>query len=394
MPTGSPDGAPLRQEDIDVYSSLLPRLPGPIDGTAPPDAVRRLVASGLLHRSGGDHTADTAGEGSDHATYMAVNPGLVCGRRASEILGEAQEVLGRLLHTQEALAPAVEAYRLHRDSGGYEVHSGLAHINAAIEMATRECSQEILTSQPGGPRSAEVLAASLPPTLAMLGRGARMKTIYQHNARTSATTRAFVRTVEEYGAEVRTLDENFDRLIVFDRKVAFIPSTADRTVAVEVRIPAVVSFLALAFERSWIRAVPFTPPGRDKVTARITDELELAIMRHVVAGDKDAVTAQQLGISVRRCQEYIARLSARFGSRSRAQLGYLIAKSGVLEGDAEPARTAESVPATAAERVRATAAERVPGPVAEKVRATVAERVPGPDQAHRVPFLSSLCSPD
>ncbi|WP_051869610.1 phospholipase D-like domain-containing protein, partial [Streptomyces resistomycificus] len=295
------DGGPVRQEDIEVYASLLPLLPGPIDEAAAPDAeaVRRLVASGLLHRSGD--------------TYMAVNPGHVCSRRASAILEEAQEVISRLMRSQERLAPAVEAYRRHRDSGGYEVHSGLAHINAAIEIATRECHEEILTSQPGGPRSPEVLADSLPPTLAMLGRGARMKTIYQHNARTSAATRDFVRTIEEHGAEVRTLDENFDRLIIFDRKVAFIPSTADRTVAVEVRIPAVVAFLAVAFERSWIRAVPFTPPGRDKVTAQITDELELAILRHVVAGDKDAVTAQQLGISVRRCQEYIARLSSRFG---------------------------------------------------------------------------------
>lgn len=345
-------GWPLRQEDIEAYASLLPRLPGPIDGAAPPDAVRRLVASGLLHRSDGDDGDRDASDGDSHgtgsATYMAVNPGHVCSRRAAKILEEAQEVVGRLMRSQETLAPAVEAYRRHRDSGGYEVHSGLAHINAAIEIATRECHEEILTSQPGGPRSAEVLADSLPPTLAMLGRGARMKTIYQHNARTSAATRAYVRTIEEHGAEVRTLDENFDRLIIFDRKVAFIPSTADRTVAVEVRIPAVVDFLAVAFERSWIRAVPFTPPGRDRVTARITDELELAILRHVVAGDKDAVTAQQLGISVRRCQEYIARLSARFGSRSRAQLGYLIAKSGVLEADSaeipESAACTKAVP--------------------------------------------------
>jgi DNA-binding NarL/FixJ family response regulator len=346
------EDGPIRPEDIQVYASLLPGLPGPADD-APPETLRRLVAYGLLYRDDGSSDDDSSSssssdndgngdnEGNDggsrpnRATYLPVNPGLVCGRRARAILGEAQEALDRLVRTQETLAPAVEAYRHYRDLGDYEVHSGLARINEAIELVARECHEEILTSQPGGPRSAEVLASSLPPTLAMLARGARMKTIYQHNARTSAATRAYVRTVEEHGAEVRTLDENFDRLIIFDRKVAFIPSTADRTVAVEVRIPAVVSFLVGSFERSWIRAVPFTPPGRDKVTARITDELELAILRHVVAGDKDAVTAQQLGISVRRCQEYIARLSARFGSRSRAQLGYLIAKSGVLEEAAQ-----------------------------------------------------------
>lgn len=315
----------LSQEDIAIYTSLLPRLPGPVDG-APPEAVRRLVAHGLLHLS------DEAADGRDGVAYTAVNPALVCSLWVKGILDEAREVIGRLQNTQETLAPAVDAYRRQRNSGGYEVHSGLPNINAAIEIATRECHEEILTSQPGGPRSAEVLSTALPPTLDMLRRGARMKTLYQHNARSGAATQAYVRAIEEQGAEVRTLDENFDRLIIFDRKVAFIPGTEDRSVAVEVRIPAVVSFLAVVFERSWIRAVPFTPPGRDRATARITDEMELAILRHVVAGDKDAVTAQQLGISVRRCQEYIARISARLGSRSRAQLGYLIAKSGMLEG--------------------------------------------------------------
>ncbi|MFI9253541.1 LuxR family transcriptional regulator [Streptomyces sp. NPDC053069] len=317
-------GGLLEPEDVEVYVSLLPRLPGPADG-APPEAVRRLVAIGLLHESG------EAGEGRHPVTYAAVNPARVGGLRAKGVLDEAQEMIGRLLRDQETLAPAVDAYLRQRDSGGYKVHSGLPHINAAIEIATRECHEEILTSQPGGPRSAEVLATALPPTLDMLRRGARMKTIYQHNARSGPATQAYVRAIEEHGAEVRTLDENFDRLIIFDRKVAFIPGTEDRSVAVEVRIPAVVSFLAVVFERSWLRAVPFTPPGRDRATARITDEMELAILRHVVAGDKDAVTAQQLGISIRRCQAYIARLSDRLGSRSRAQLGYLIAKSGLLE---------------------------------------------------------------
>ena len=48
--------------------------------------------------------------------------------------------------------------------------------------------------------------------------------LYQHSARRSAMTHKYVAPVTGRGAEVRTLDEFFNRLIVVDRTLAVIPS--------------------------------------------------------------------------------------------------------------------------------------------------------------------------
>jgi len=310
----------LQSQDIELYRELLTKSSEGPEGRE--DSLERLLSSGLV-----------VPDEDSGAGFTPVNPETAGSLMVAEILDNSARSAINLLRVREELGPVVTEYRQSQLQSDYGcvTHTDFPNINAAINLAAKECREEVLTSQPGGPRSAAVLADSLPSTLEMLDRGVAMRTIYQHNARSSSATRNFVRMVQARGAQVRTLDENFDRLIIFDCRVAFISASEDRRVAVEVRIPAVVKFLAALYERSWIRAVSFTPPGRDQATVQITDDLEMAIMRHVVAGDKDSVTAQRLGISVRRCQDYIAKMSVKLGSRSRAQLGYLIAKSGILD---------------------------------------------------------------
>ena len=59
-----------------------------------------------------------------------------------------------------------------------------------------------------------------PPTATSraLERGVSMRTLYQHSARRSAPPASTSRRVTAEGAEVRTLDEFFNRLIVVDRR--------------------------------------------------------------------------------------------------------------------------------------------------------------------------------
>ena len=59
-----------------------------------------------------------------------------------------------------------------------------------------------------------------PPRHAALERGVKMRTLYQHSARRSAGTHKYVAAVTGRGAEVRTLDEFFNRIIVIDRRIA------------------------------------------------------------------------------------------------------------------------------------------------------------------------------
>ncbi|MFF5703100.1 LuxR C-terminal-related transcriptional regulator [Streptomyces sp. NPDC012794] len=61
-------------------------------------------------------------------------------------------------------------------------------------------------------------------------------------------------------------------------------------------------------------------------------------MRLLVAGHTDEAIARRLGTSRRTVAAHVSRIAATLQSRSRAQLGYLIATSGLLPADerAEP----------------------------------------------------------
>ncbi|GAA2249336.1 hypothetical protein GCM10010104_52310 [Streptomyces indiaensis] len=50
----------------------------------------------------------------------------------------------------------------------------------------------------------------------------------------------------------------------------------------------------------------------------------------LVEGHTDAVIAERLGLNIRTARVHIAKLAATLGSQSRAQLGYLIGRSGSL----------------------------------------------------------------
>ncbi|MEE1763818.1 helix-turn-helix transcriptional regulator [Streptomyces sp. SP18BB07] len=82
--------------------------------------------------------------------------------------------------------------------------------------------------------------------------------------------------------------------------------------------------------------------SRGDVKARTLDEVtrvtprQRAIARLLVLGHTDTAIADRLGRNVRTARLDIARLAAQLGSESRAQLGYLIGQSGILERGEEP----------------------------------------------------------
>nr|MDT0526368.1 helix-turn-helix transcriptional regulator [Streptomyces sp. DSM 41633] len=136
------------------------------------------------------------------------------------------------------------------------VLEGVPRINAALDLATAECRTEVLTVQPGGGRDEDSLSRSLERGLSVVHRGVRIRTLYQHTARHSQSTLAYAERIADDNVEIRTLEELIERLIVFDRKVAFIPAQDDRQVALELRHPGLVEYLAKVFEQLWTRAAP------------------------------------------------------------------------------------------------------------------------------------------
>ncbi|WP_406443607.1 helix-turn-helix transcriptional regulator [Streptomyces sp. NBC_01613] len=265
-----------------------------------------------------------------------------------------QEVMTRLLRgvydevsaSQRRVGAAVTAVERYAGLGpatpaagsaegtAIRVLDGLSRIQAAMDEATQACTTEVLTVQPGGIRPEHELTEGLHRALALRGRGVRMRDLYTHVARHG---QGLLNYLELMGGsvEARTLDEVIDRLILFDRTVAFIPANADRTLALELRHPALVAYLVTVFERLWRLAIPLTAPLPDTGIEGISHR-EQSIAALLAEGHQDAVIAERLGISVRTCRAHIARLSETLGAASRTQLGVRIAQVG-LDGARHPA---------------------------------------------------------
>jgi hypothetical protein len=130
------------------------------------------------------------------------------------------------------------------------------------------------------------------------------------------------------GAEVRTLDEFFNRMIVIDRRLAIIPGPGGVEVAIAVREPALVAYLVDVFERAWERARPFTNTERSMMND-IAREQRAMTIRMLIEGHSDPVSAKRLGVSARTFAGYIADLKAEYDADTRFQLGYTMGQMGV-----------------------------------------------------------------
>lgn len=257
-----------------------------------------------------------------------------------------QEVMARLLRgmydevkeSQQRFGSVVAAFERYAGLGrqlqvsasehtAIRVLDGLSRIQAAMDEATEACTTEVLTVQPGGIRREAELTEGLHRALALRGRGVRMRDLYTHVARHGQGLLNYLELMGDT-VEARTLDEVIDRLILFDRTVAFVPANADRTMALELRHPALVEYLVTVFERLWRLAIPLTAPLPETGIEGISHR-EQSIAALLAEGHQDAVIAERLGISVRTCRAHIARLSETLGAASRTQLGVRIAQVGL-----------------------------------------------------------------
>lgn len=101
--------------------------------------------------------------------------------------------------------------------------------------------------------------------------------------------------------------------------------------AAEIRHPPLVAYLATAFDRLWRLATPMYPEAVQRPALNGVTPRRRAIAALLVEGHTDVVIAHRLGMNVRTARLHIAKLAATLGSDSRAQLGHLIARSGILD---------------------------------------------------------------
>lgn len=158
-------------------------------------------------------------------------------------------------HLVKALAPLV-SFDHRVPHLAITVLKGRSTVQASINESARDVRDEILTLQPGSTRSREDLQLALSGTLPTVERGVQVRHIYQHSARYSPALKAYVGQLPSGLLQVRTMEQAIEVLMIFDRTVAYLPAEPDRSVALEIRHPALVTFLARMYETLWAQATP------------------------------------------------------------------------------------------------------------------------------------------
>ncbi|WP_460399275.1 helix-turn-helix transcriptional regulator [Actinophytocola sediminis] len=220
---------------------------------------------------------------------------------------------------------------LYHRTSQFGVHAGadiglvkdVEAVRSLLREAATNSSIEVVSMQPGGRRSVQELLEAKERDEEMLGRGVRMRVLYQHTARFDVATREHAETLFTLGAEFRTTESLFSKLIIFDGETAFIPAyQEDNGAAAVIKDPTLVAFLYACFEHTWASAKEFDTRRVESDT--IGEELKTEIIKMLIAGAKDDAIARRLGLSVRTCRKHIGQLMNRFGATSRFQFGYAV----------------------------------------------------------------------
>lgn len=183
-------------------------------------------------------------------------------RRSAERIADERRREERL---ETAFAPLLQldgSRTAATDNPTLTILGDRARINQAITEAMADATGELLAIQPNAnhdnQESLEAQTIALDRDQALLDRGGRIRTLYQHTQRHKPLILARYERLRGE-AQARTLDEVTERLLVIDRQVAFIPANRDRSLALEVRHPALIDYFVTTFDRLWHLATPMYP---------------------------------------------------------------------------------------------------------------------------------------
>jgi hypothetical protein len=296
------------------------------------DAFQLLVDVGLVVKS------------EDGSQWRAVDPQAVQAQVVAPLGQQGAELIAESAHWAQAFSTLSHAWRRSPSAvgGPFAEIRGEETIRTFLGSLVGDAEVELLTAQPQDRRGVKQLGADAGARdLAALKRGVKMRTLYQHAARRGVDTRRYVAAVTAAGAEVRTLDEFFNRLIVVDRRVAIIPSHEGVSAAMVISEPSMVTYLVDMFERHWERARPFTS-SETSVMRDIAAEQRAMTIRMLLEGRADPAGAKRLGVSPRTYAGYVADLKNEFEVETRFQLGYEMGKRGISGRETdEPAASSE-----------------------------------------------------
>ncbi|MFI6153925.1 LuxR C-terminal-related transcriptional regulator [Kitasatospora sp. NPDC051170] len=233
---------------------------------------------------------------------------------------------------QAAITDLLAEYRDESadESADLERLVGIATVHARMDQVISGVREELLTFAPDGVRPPTSLEASRAGNEDLLTRGVAMRTIYLDAARKYRPLVRHAEWLTGLGCQIRSVPALPLRMLVFDRKRAFVPmDPADtRRGAILLSAPGVITALVSLFEQTWADAKPFgAPPRRDE--QGLTGQ-EQELLRLLGQGFTDEMASKRLGLSLRTARRMMADLMDRLGARSRFEAGLLAGRRGWL----------------------------------------------------------------
>jgi sugar-specific transcriptional regulator TrmB len=324
MPLGPDERVVFEEQATPLYEEIV--TSGGIEASDD-----RIAKGGELHVAFG-LLADVGlvAKSHDGSTWRAVDPAAVQARVVAPLGQQGAELIAESAHWAQTFSALSQTWRRSPSAVGapFAEIRGLPSINSYLTALAGDARDELLTAQPQYRHGIKRLSQVAVHEIEALKRGVRVRTLYQHGARRGADTRRYVAAVTAAGAEVRTLDEFFNRLIVVDRRIAVIPSHEGTDAAMVLSEPSTVSYLVDMFERHWERARPFTS-SETTLMRDIAAEQRAMIIRMLLEGRADPAGAKRLGVSPRTYAAYVADLKSEFEVETRFQLGYEMGKRGI-----------------------------------------------------------------
>ncbi|MEU9179517.1 LuxR C-terminal-related transcriptional regulator [Streptomyces sp. NPDC048550] len=319
------------------------------------EAIAQLAAVYLFQALPGDD----GGEVGSAAGWRAVSPQSAGAQvlaeketalRAHEAaLREQREQLQRQRDGFSALVPVyLQARRDTFPEGTIDHLPDQFAVRALLTEVIDTCRSEVLVSKHGGSFPPAALREALPRDLALLARGVRLHSLYQHATRFDQATRVHAEQLIAAGAEIRTLPEVLPQMILVDGQLALLPARSGG--ALVIREPDLIGYLLDVFRRDWANATPFaTGP---QAAHGISEAMKRSILVLLAKGLKDESIARRLGVSPRTCRRHVSELLDGLGAHSRFQAGVIAERNGLtghpVAALAEPAQAAPVPEAPAA----------------------------------------------
>jgi DNA-binding CsgD family transcriptional regulator/sugar-specific transcriptional regulator TrmB len=288
------------------------------------DALDTLSELALVRPAAGD-------AGRLRAVSPDIGMEILMARQQARLAAQQQ----RLEASRAAAAQLISEYAELRPATshpGVEQLVGLDQIRDRLAVLTREVTEEFLTFAPGGPQTAENMAASRPLNQDLLDRGVRMRTLYLDSVRSHRPTVEHATWLAGLGGQVRTVPSLPTRMILMDRRIAMISVSSDDTAAGAVVLTGqgTLTLLHALFETTWESAQPLgevVPVDGHGLTAQQTTALRL-----LAEGHTDEAIAKRLGVSHRTARRIASELMERLGARSRFEAGVRAVQQGWLPG--------------------------------------------------------------